>query len=261
MRRTARDVRRAALAQNFLIDPRVVDALVGAVAPRDVVLDLGAGRGALTAALAGRAARVVAVERDPVWAAELRAAGWPGVEVVEGDALRVPLPSEPFKVVASLPFNAGTALVRRLLAEGHGLVEAALILQLEAARRLAGGGRFGATWAPWFELRVIRRVPAAAFRPVPRVDAGVLRVRARRPPLLSPAAFAAHAGLVDAAFAARGRTVGERLGRVVGRRRAAGALAAAGVAPRAAPGQLEPEAWAGLTRALDDFPARRPSYG
>lgn len=213
--------RRAALAQNFLIDPRVVDALLGTVAldpARDTVLDLGAGRGALTAALAPRAARVVAVERDPAWARELRAAGWPGVEVVEGDALRVPLPDEPFTVVASLPFNAGTALVRRLLAEGHGLVEAALILQLQAARRLAGGGRFGATWAPWFELRVIRRVPAAAFRPVPRVDAGVLRVRARRPPLLSPAAFAAHGQLVDAVFAARGRTVGERLGRAVGRR-------------------------------------------
>ena len=232
MSRTARDARRRALAQNFIVDERALRTLLDAVPldpARDVVVDLGAGRGALTAPLAARE--------------------WRNVEVVEGDARAVAFPPEPFKVVANLPFNAGTVLVRRLLADGHGLAGAAVVLQLEAARRLADGGRFGATWAPWFELDVAGRIPARAFRPVPRVDAAVLTVRARQPALLSPAAFAAHEQLVDKVFAAAGQTVAARLQRAVGRRRAARMLDAAAVEPRATLGDVAPEAWARLTRA------------
>jgi 23S rRNA (adenine-N6)-dimethyltransferase len=254
MRRTPRDERRRALGQNFLKDQTALNALARALPldpARDTVVELGAGRGALTERLAARAARVVAVECDPCWARELRAraVAWPHVDVVEGDALAVPLPSTPFSVVASPPFNLGTALVRRLLADGHGLRAAALVLQLEAAQRLAARGRFAATWAPWFELRVLRRIPARAFRPVPRVDAAILLVATRRPPLLSPAAFAKHAALVDAVFAAPGRTVGTRLVRVVGPARARAMLTTSGVPPPAGPASVAPETWATLTRA------------
>jgi 23S rRNA (adenine-N6)-dimethyltransferase len=80
-------------------------------------------------------------------------------------------------VVSNAPFNRGTAIVRRLLGEGHGLVRATLVLRLQAARRLAGkprSGRFAATWAPWFELRVEHRIPAGAFKPIAAVEAAVL---------------------------------------------------------------------------------------
>jgi 23S rRNA (adenine-N6)-dimethyltransferase len=262
VRTTPRDARRRALAQNFLVDRRAIAAVVGSVRldpERDTVLDLGAGRGALTGPLAARAARVVAVERDADWAVELRAraGAWPNVRVIHGDALTVPFPAEPFTVVASPPWNIGTALLRRLLAEGHGLAEAALVLQLEAARRLAGGGRFAATWAPWVELAVAAAVPRQAFRPVPRAGAAILHVRPRRPALLAPAAFTAHVELVDAVFAAPGRTAGERLARVVGRRRAARLAAAAGVPPGTTPADVSPVTWARLTRAL--LTARRPA--
>lgn len=254
MSRTERDARRRALAQNFIVNDRALSTLVNAVLldpAHDVVVDLGAGRGAVTARLASRAAHVVAVERDPAWAQQLRlraAREWPNVEVREADAVAVRLPTAPFKVVASLPFNLGTRLVRRLLTDGHGLVEAALVLQLEAARRLASGGRFGATWSPWFDLRLDARIPAHAFRPVPKVDAAILVVRPRQPALLSPAAFGAHVQLVDELFAASGRSIGERLRRVTGRRRAAQMLHAAGLEPRTAIASVPLEAWALLTR-------------
>ena len=266
----ARTVQRGAhrrdLGQNFLRD-RVEAAGLVALAqlePHHLAVDLGAGRGALTAPLAAAAGRVVAVERDPGCARALRErfVDDERVQVVEGDLLEVPLPDEPFTVVANLPYAVGTKAVRRLLVDGHGLRAAVLVLQLEAARRIAGvprSGRFAATWAPWYTVELVATLPATAFRPVPTVDAGVLKITARRPTLLSPAAFGDHVSVVDAAFqTGRGQTVAQRLGQVAGHPTAARSLLkAAGINPGATPSQLRPEAWAAITRAL----SRRGSRG
>jgi 23S rRNA (adenine-N6)-dimethyltransferase len=205
---------RAQLAQNFLVDDRVIAGVVGTLhpPPGSTVLDLGAGAGALTARAAARGARVIAVERDPAWVRVLRerAPAWGDVEVAAADIMRVTFPAEPHYVLANAPYNIGTRLVRRLLTEGHGLVQAALVLQLETARRIAGrprSGRFSATWAPWFELRVGRRIPATAFRPVPSVESAVLTLTPRTVPLLSPVAFRAYDRFVAQAFGRGGRRV------------------------------------------------------
>ena len=214
MPRSTRDERRRALGQNFLADERAIADIVGTLHPPPgaTVLDLGAGAGALTAAAAARGARVIAVERDPAWVAVLRrhAPAWGDVEVRTADILAMPFPERPYLVVSSVPYGVSTQLVRRLLTEGHGLVRATLVLQRETAHRLAGrprSGRFAATWAPWFELSVGRRIPARAFRPVPRVDSALLTLTPRTVPLLSPAAFGAYERFLGDAFGPRGRRV------------------------------------------------------
>src|SRR5687768_17409613 len=102
-RRTPRDARRRALGQNFLPDQSVVADVLGTLHPPPgaLVVDLGAGAGALSAAAAAREARVIAVELDPAWTRLLRsrAPACGDVEVIAGDALRVPFPSERFYVV------------------------------------------------------------------------------------------------------------------------------------------------------------------
>jgi 23S rRNA (adenine-N6)-dimethyltransferase len=176
------------------------------VGPADVVVEIGAGSGVLTAELAKSAARVQAIEVDPVWAARLRSrfAGYRNVELIEGDALRVPLPAEPFRVVASIPFGATTSLLRRLLDDPRTPLERAdVVLQWEVARKRAGRPRtaLSASWAPWWRFRLGRRLPRTAFRPAPAVDAGVLVVERRREPLLPAEAQEQFAEFVRGLFA------------------------------------------------------------
>jgi 23S rRNA (adenine-N6)-dimethyltransferase len=146
-----------------------------------LVLDIGAGRGALTAPLLDAGARVIAVERHPGRAAYLRErfAGR-NVAVVEDDALSMRLPRRPFRVVASPPYSVSTPLLGYLLAPGSRLTAADLVLQRAAARRFCegnprGAGRPDRRW----ELRMGMPLPRRAFTPPPRVDSVVLV--ARRP--------------------------------------------------------------------------------
>ena len=138
----------------------------------------------LTAALTRTGARVTAVELDHELAAGLRRRF---DDVVEGDALRVALPREPFKVVANLPFGAGTAILRRLLDPRVPLERADVIVEWGLASKRASvwpSTQLGTYWAAWFELSVTRRLPRCVFAPPPRVDAGVLRAARRAEPLV-----------------------------------------------------------------------------
>jgi len=207
-RRTSRDVRRRRLGQNFL-RPERAERLVLAAGVRagEHVLEVGAGAGALTFALARRGVEVRAFELDPVWARRLRdaAAAAPGpgrVQVVEGDFLMEPLPAHPFRVIGSVPFGRTTALLRRLLDDPRlPLWRADLLVQWEVARKRAAeppATLLSTRWAPWWELRIASRIPARAFRPVPRVDAAHLTVTRREAPLLPPAMAEAWARFLEA---------------------------------------------------------------
>ena len=205
-KRTRRDERRRSLGQNFL-RPERADQLVESAAftAGDLVVEIGAGRGALTYALARRGVRVVALEKDPHWADSLRhevaQRGIDGdVRVVRCDALDYRWPRQPFRVIGSLPFGATTAILRHLLDDPHSwLVRADLIVQWEVARKRAvmpPSTLLSTTWAPWWSFEVVERVPAAAFRPVPSVEAAVLRVTRRDPPLLPPRMAGPYASFV-----------------------------------------------------------------
>jgi 23S rRNA (adenine-N6)-dimethyltransferase len=181
-RRTDRDERRRRLGQNFLA-PDLAENLIAEarLSAGELVVEIGPGPGALTFALARRGVRVRAVQRLT------------GVRVVHCDAARFALPHEPFRVFGSLPYGSTTAILRHLLGDpGVPLVRADLIVQWEVARKRAAAPPttlWSAAWAPWWTFRLGRRIPATSFRPVPRVDGGVLTVLRRDPPLL-PASMA-----------------------------------------------------------------------
>jgi 23S rRNA (adenine-N6)-dimethyltransferase len=220
----------------------VADAGVGA---EDLVLDLGAGAGALTRELARRARRVSAVELDSALARELerRFAGT-NVRVVHADATRLRWPEEPFKVVANVPFDRTTAILRRLLDDPSvALVAAELVVQWELAAKRAAvwpSTLTGVYWGAWYRFALVRRLPRCVFAPEPEVDAGVLRIMRRAEPLVPVRDHAAFKRFVRRGFAAGRpvvpRLVFKRLGRELG------------FGPSARASDLDAVQWAALYR-------------
>ena len=222
----------------------VADAGVGS---DDLVLDLGAGAGALTRELAGRAGRVWAVELDAVLARELarRYAGT-NVRVLHADATRLGLPREPFRVVANVPFDRTTAILRRLLDDPSvPLVAAELVVQWELAAKRAAvwpSTLTGVYWGAWWRFALVRRLPPCAFAPEPAVAAGVLRVERRAEPLVAVRDRAAWRAFVQRGFAAGRPEVAPRVFKRLGRE--------LGFAPAARARDLDAAQWAALFRAV-----------
>ncbi len=196
-RRSTGPRRWAALGQHFSA-PRLAEQLAATagIGPGELVVEIGAGSGVLTRALARRGARVLAVEIDRRWArrleADLERRPPPGaVEVICTDFTRWRLPDEPFVAVGSLPFGATTAILRHLLDQPlAGPARGVLALQWEVARKRAASPPdtlLSTTWAPWWTFSLGHRVPARHFDPPPSVDAGILILARRDPPLLPPA--------------------------------------------------------------------------
>jgi 23S rRNA (adenine-N6)-dimethyltransferase len=194
--------RQRAHGRHFLRSSALATEIVRAagVGPGDLVLDIGAGTGALSAALARTGAEPIAIEIDPKLAELLRRRF---AFVIEGDALTVELPRERFRAVANLPFGIGTAMLRRLLRPETALFSADVVVDWRlAAKRTAvwPSTRLGVEWSAWFELAVVRRLPRCCFSPPPSVDAALLRATRRSAPLVAPREAIAYRGFLDRGF-------------------------------------------------------------
>ena len=210
-------------SQHFLRTAELASELVrdAEIGPSDLVLEIGAGRGRLTEALARAADRVIAIEVDPALSPALRGR-WENVDVVIGDATTVELPTDPFRVVSNVPFHRTTDLMHVLLDyPGGALVRADLVVQWDVAVKRARpwpSSVNGVVWGAFWETSLARRLPRSAFSPSPAVAAGVLVLRRRAVALVDPGAAAAYRRFVAAGFR-------QGLGHVAGRRPARGRIA------------------------------------
>lgn len=240
---------------HFLKSPSLVRRLVAgaAISPRDLVLDLGAGRGIITGEVARTGARVRAIELDQRLATCLdkRFAEFGNVDVVVGDILTFDLPSEPFKVVANLPFSTTTATLRRLLGPESSLERACLIVQKGAAlkRSKERGNLLNALVAPWFSLTMEMTVPRTLFSPAPNVDGAVLGLRRRGPSLVDAGDRWTYQRLVRHAFRFAQVPLSKSLAGMYGDKNAKTAIHKLGLEGATAM-KLNAEEWAHLFRSL-----------
>ena len=190
---------RRARGQNFVVDPNTVRriARLAEVGPGDRVVEIGAGLGSLTLALAETGAAVTAIEVDTGLVPVLRTVVEPvGVTVVEGDALRLDwrtlLGGEPWVLVANLPYNVATPLVADLLDGVPAIHRMLVMVQREVGERLAAGpgdeayGAVSVKVAYWATAKVIGRVPPTVFHPVPKVESALVRIERRAEPAVGP---------------------------------------------------------------------------
>ncbi|MEU3165803.1 16S rRNA (adenine(1518)-N(6)/adenine(1519)-N(6))-dimethyltransferase RsmA [Streptosporangium sp. NPDC006930] len=251
------------LGQNFVIDGGTVRKIVrvAGLEPDDVVIEVGPGLGSLTLALLPEVRRVIAVEIDPVLAAQLPltvADHAPELAdrltVVLADAMRVlpaDLPEErPTALVANLPYNVSVPVVLHLLETQPSLSKVLIMVQAEVADRLAaapGSKVYGipSVKAAWYaDVRRAGPVGRTVFWPVPNVDSGLVAMVRREPPTTVATREEVFA-VVDAAFAQRRKTLRAALASWAGTASAAErALRAAGIDPSERGEQLTVEDFA-----------------
>lgn len=251
--RNERERARRAYSQTFLKDRSALAQVVRAaqLARTDLVLEIGAGEGDLTRALARTCRRVVAYEVDPDLATALGAP--PNVVLRQQDFLTARPPREPFAVVGNIPY-ALTARVVEWCLRAPALTAATLVTQLEYARKRTGDyGRWSRltvlTW-PEYRWALAGRIPRHRFRPVPTVDSGILRLERRPVPLVPRARRREYQRFVEIGFSGIGGSLHASLRRQYPVRRLDGAFRAARLDPGVVVGYVWPEQWLSLYRML-----------
>ncbi|MCY4404051.1 MAG: 16S rRNA (adenine(1518)-N(6)/adenine(1519)-N(6))-dimethyltransferase RsmA [Candidatus Poribacteria bacterium] len=179
------------LGQHFLINPDVLDIIVeaGEVTKSDVVIEIGAGLGCLTEALAEQANTVIAVEVDPILYNELeyQFANSDNIKVIQEDILDVefssliPQGTSP-KIIANLPYGITTPILWKLIEYSNQLSQCILMMQWEVAERIAanpGGKEYGALTigiSYYADTNLIARLSPENFYPSPKVDSALLKL-------------------------------------------------------------------------------------
>jgi 16S rRNA (adenine1518-N6/adenine1519-N6)-dimethyltransferase len=259
-----------ALGQNFVADANTVRrvARLAGIGPGQRVVEVGAGLGSLTLALAETGANVTAIEIDPRLVPVLRSVAEPaGVRVVEADAMTLDWSallgaaegSGGWVLVANLPYNVATPLVARLLDEVPAIARMVVMVQREVGERLAAGvgdpayGAVSVKVAYWAMAAVVGRVPSTVFVPRPKVESVLVSIDRRPSPAVDPGIVAPERlfALVRAGFGQRRKMLRRSLAGLVD----AAVFEGADIRPEARAEDLDVVAWGRLAACSAPSPS------
>jgi 16S rRNA (adenine1518-N6/adenine1519-N6)-dimethyltransferase len=251
------------LGQHFLTNPGILQRIADALDAHagDTVLEIGPGPGGLTEVLAGRAGRLVAIEKDADLVPTLRARV-PAATIVEADALVADwhqLAGPEFLVAGNIPYNITSPLLDKALQPPRP-ARIVFLVQKEVADRVGAAPGTEAYGALSVGVQAVARaerlftVPAGAFHPRPKVDSAVLRLTPLASPVVGDDEVGPFRRLVVGLFGFRRKQLGRGLRELTGwePERAEAALARAGIAASVRPETVSPAAFAALLRALVD---------
>ncbi len=245
------------LGQHFLIDQSVLDAIVeaSAITPHDHIVEIGAGIGILTRELLQRAGHVTAIELDTRFIPLLKKFVTNNqkpinhLTVVAGNALKVAMPRDKYKIVANIPYHITSPLLRHVFLESPVTpTSLTLLIQREVAEKIVDAenagmltilvGLFGAP-------RIVTTVPPGTFLPPPKVDSAVLHVACFPEPLAGKEVIDRIFTLTKTAFSQKRKMLRNTIGQLPG---GIGMLQEAGVDPARRPQMLSIEEWLCLAK-------------
>lgn len=196
-------------AQHFLRSPQLIAELIGHsnIRKNDLVLDIGAGSGAITAVLARRCKSVIAYESEPR-AADLltkNMARYVNVTIKRSDFLAATVPETPYKVFANIPFHLSSPIVRKLVTAERAPTSVYLIVQKQFAQKMITTGShfhgaLGMSIAPWWVARIRRPLRRTDFTPPPAVDTVLLELKPRETSLLPPGEIVSFEHFVESCY-------------------------------------------------------------
>lgn len=208
-------------SQNFIKSAALVRKLIqkANISSDDHIIEIGAGKGIITDALALSAKKVTAIEYDSKLYEELlRKHQWNNVEYIHADFLKYPLPKKgSYKVFSNIPFQITADIVTKLTTRDNSPEEIFLVLQKEAAKKFCGlpfqkyEGLRAALLKPQYEMRILHNFAPTDFTPAPKVEIVLLHFKKRHMDM-SPKEFREYKDFVSFFYAAgRGNTAKERL--------------------------------------------------
>lgn len=196
--------------QHFLVDPWTIEAIVQAINPKDnaLVIEIGPGRGAITAPLIEKLGTLTAIEIDKDVKPWLEPLITKGLTLIEQDVLKVNWEAfhSPCYVLGNLPYNISTPLLIRLLRHTAIIPEMIFMVQKEVAHRITAKphnksfGRLSVMIQAFGDVELLFDVAPAAFSPPPKVDSAVFRFVSFKKPKLDPDCFKAFELLITRAF-------------------------------------------------------------
>jgi 16S rRNA (adenine1518-N6/adenine1519-N6)-dimethyltransferase len=210
------------LGQNFLVDDRVIERIISALAPRcdETIIEIGPGKGALTRRLIAEAGRVIAIEFDRNLAPYLldQFGLHSNFKLVQADALQTDFcseiaPAKQARVVANLPYNISTAILQRLIEQRACITEMVLMLQREVVDRITAEpgstdrGYLTVSVEAYCEVEKLFDVAPGSFRPIPKVWSSVIRLQPRLPIAVDVDDEQMLWRIVSAGFAQRRKTI------------------------------------------------------
>lgn len=191
--------------QHFMHNPRVIRDIIrrANLNKGETVLEIGAGKGALTPLLAREAGHVIAVEYDAglIAALQRKTAHCSNVNVVNRDFLQMRLPKSPFVVVSNIPFSITTPILNKLLLPPTGgFQRGVLVMEKGAAKRFTSPfvkDGYVAVWRMFMDIALVKVIPRSCFAPPPKVDAAMVTIRRKAAPLVALKDWRVFRGLAD----------------------------------------------------------------
>ncbi len=245
------------LGQHYLVDEAALEAIVtsGKLEKEELVVEIGAGIGVLTEELLKAGARVKTIEFDkrviPLLNAYVDAAHWGDkLDVIEGNALDVPFPEEPYKVIANIPYHITSPLLRHMFLESpRSPTSATLLIQREVAERICDpddSGLLTVVVSLFGKPSIVRHVPPSSFMPPPAVDSSVMHIACFEKPLADGPTIDAVMSLLKLGFSQKRKMLRNTLGSLPD---GEALLASANIDPTRRPQTLTTQEWIELARA------------